>query len=91
MEYDRSDCFNLDFETNIILFGLKSKENCHFDHVSSNLEVNGNLLLRVLGTFCSGAKITSLGGILSQDDCHEAFIAILAKSKYIQVNSHDDG
>ena len=44
MGYARGDSFPFDFEPNGIPFGLKNRlENCRDDHITFNLEGNGNI------------------------------------------------
>ena len=48
MGYDRGDSFSFDFEPNGIPFGSENrKENCHHDHIPSNVKGNGNIVFSV--------------------------------------------
>ena len=48
MGYDRGDSFPSDFEPNGISFGSEiRKENCHQDHISSNIKENRILVFSV--------------------------------------------
>ena len=54
MEYDRSDSFPFDFESNENSSGSNRKEICHQDHIRFNLKGNENLFFWVYEVAITG-------------------------------------
>ena len=61
MGYDRDDNFPIDFEPNGFPFGSENrKENCHYDHIPSNLKENTLIVFQADVIYSSPGKTSPL-------------------------------